>query len=180
MILYLSKPKNTDKDVLEKILEHLSEFDVEVSYYEESDGPYSHKKIDLADVVLVVPSSFAKPFNYNFMVSKGVYSEIDYNFDQIVLGFDQIVLGIICIGDELFVSPIIDFDVDDPDDWKKNYGTVYCYENMKPLNEIHKFEDFDLPRIKRINRKREEPVNPGNRISGKKPVPILAVSLSIL
>jgi len=125
--IYLSKSKQGNMDSLMKTRDLLSKYDIEILEF--TGREYNTNKLDEADIVLILPHTLPKAFNYHFNLGKGQFTEYTRALDT----NHQATYFIICLGDELYVSEI---DKDDilEDDWKLNYVYVQCIENISALH----------------------------------------------
>lgn len=146
--LYLSKPNNVDKGVLDKVLEHLSHYDVDVSYH--SPGTeYNGKYLDEADLMLVLPKSFkTKPEKGSHWVSlsKGVYGEINYCIDE----GDFPILMVTHVNEyDLYMTQVKnDLEVVNPNDWVNDYGRISIDNKHYTLSDLKLFGiQFNIKRL---------------------------------
>jgi hypothetical protein len=125
--VYLSKSKMGSMDILMKVRDLLNQYDIELLEF--SGGEYTDTLLQSADIVLVLPHTLPRPFNYDFYLGKGQFTEYSISINS----NKQETYFIICPGDELYVSQIDDEDVIERN-WKSDYVHVWCEENMKPLH----------------------------------------------
>ena len=117
-------------DSLMQVREFLKNYNVEIVEFD--GGEYNTDKLLSSDIVLILPHTLPKAFNYDFYLGKGQYTE----YSLIKKLKNKRLYFVICLGDELYVSTFDDDDIVE-NDWKKEFVHVWCKDTLKPL---HKFE----------------------------------------
>lgn len=124
--VYLSKSKMGSMDTLLKVRDMLSKYDIELVEF--SGGEYTASALLSCDIFLLLPPVLPMPYNFNFNVGKGQYTEIQ-TACRIPMYY------IVCVGDELYVSNGIEKIHKSESDWKTNYAHIWCNKLMKPIHE---------------------------------------------
>ena len=144
--IYLAKSNKADPNLVMKVREKLSKYDIEVVEY--SGGTYSDKKLLECEMLVVVPdlSSFEDNDCEAFNVGKVLYQQV-----EAFSNYNSLSEVFIVFTDNLHVASITLFEKEGYDDYI-NYGVLYRSDDDNPETlEFHFSRMFNLKKGNQTN-----------------------------
>lgn len=137
--VYLAKSNKANPDVVTRVRQDLSKFDVEIVEF--SGGTYTHKPLLDCNLLIVVPD-----LTNNNIIGKGLYEQINLFSEK--NDFEDVLVVTDFSKNQIFVDLIEDLYVDDSNDYV-NYGVLSVSGGKENL--IDTLEDGYYYTMKRVS-----------------------------
>lgn len=137
--VYLAKSNKANPDVVSRVRQDLSKFDVEIVEF--SGGTYTHKPLLECNLLIVVPD-----LTNDNIIGKGLYEQINLFSEK--NNFEDVLVVTNFSKNQIFVDLIEDLYVDDSNDYV-NYGVLSVSGGKENL--IDTLEDAYYYTMKRVS-----------------------------
>jgi hypothetical protein len=137
--VYLAKSNKANPDVVSRVRQDLSKFDVEIVEF--SGGTYTHKPLLECNLLIVVPD-----LTNDNIIGKGLYEQINLFSEK--NDFEDVLVVTDFSKNQIFVDLIEDLYVDDSNDYV-NYGVLSVSGGKEKL--IDTLEDAYYYTMKRVS-----------------------------
>lgn len=137
--VYLAKSNKANPDVVSRVRQDLSKFDVEIVEF--SGGTYTHKPLLECNLLIVVPD-----LTNDNIIGKGLYEQINLFSEK--NDFEDVLVVTDFSKNQIFVDLIEDLYVDDSNDYV-NYGVLSVSGGKENL--IDTLEDAYMYHQKRVS-----------------------------